>query len=155
MLESDPIINCCVRRTSRDTSRVAFEIANPIGKQATLEVWRIRRDGKTFVPTPEGLILKSEIRRRTVVVAIVGIGDLVVLRAKNPFENATQYQLLPDRRGVLTITRGYRRQPPQNRGHSLPDRPHSSRRRPANPVSSTRTAKVLCGEKSSLDTGPD
>lgn len=91
MLESNPIINCCVRRTSRDASRVAFEIANPIGKQATLEVWRIRLDGKTFVPTPEGLILKSEIRRRTVVVAIVGIGDLVVLRAKNPFENATQY----------------------------------------------------------------
>jgi hypothetical protein len=91
MLESDQIINCSVRRTSRDTSRVAFEIANPIDKQATLEVWRIRRDRKTFVPTPEGLILKSEIRRRTVVVATVGIGDLVVLRAKNPFENATQF----------------------------------------------------------------
>jgi hypothetical protein len=91
MLESNQIINHCVRRTSCDTSRVAFEIANPIDKQATLEVWRVRHVGKTFVSTPEGLILNSEIRRRTVVVAIVGIGDLVVLRAKNPFENAPQF----------------------------------------------------------------
>ena len=92
MLESDQIINCNVRRTNRDTSRVAFEIANPTDKQATLEVWRIRHDRKTFVSTPEGLILKSEIRRRTVVVAMVGIGDLVTIRAKHPFENAPQFR---------------------------------------------------------------
>jgi hypothetical protein len=92
MLESDQIIKCNVRRTSRDTSRVAFEIANPIDKQATLEVWRILHDNKTFISTPEGLILKSQIRQRTVVVAIVGIGDLVVVRAKSPFENAPQFR---------------------------------------------------------------
>jgi hypothetical protein len=92
MLESYSIINCNVRRTSRDTSRVAFEISNPLDLHATLEVWRVRHDGKNFVSTLDGMILKSEKRRQTVVVAIVGIGDLVVVRAKHPFEKAPQFR---------------------------------------------------------------
>ncbi len=92
MLVSTNITNHCVRRTSRETSRVAFEIGNPIDNQATLEVWRIRHNGKKFISSPNGLILKSEIRRRIIVIAIVSIGDLVVIRTKNSLESAPQFR---------------------------------------------------------------